>query len=57
MELHGSSIPLKNAILAFLNPRQAPSKAPRGEQNLDLRRDFVITSVRSSSLSNISTGC
>jgi hypothetical protein len=39
------TIPLKNALLAFFNPRQARSKAPRGEQNHDLGRDFVITSV------------
>jgi hypothetical protein len=37
--------PLKNAILAFFQPRQARSKAPHGEQNTDLRRDFEITSV------------
>jgi hypothetical protein len=50
------SCPLKNAIVAFFKPRQARSQAPCGSQNNDLRRYFVIASMRCRSLLSKTTG-
>ncbi len=52
-----ASSPLKNAVVAFFNLAKCKAKLRTEAQNNDLRRNFVIASVRCHSPSNSSTGC
>jgi hypothetical protein len=46
---------LKNAVVAFFNLAKCEAKLRTEAQNNDLRRHFVIASMRRRSLSNSST--
>jgi hypothetical protein len=50
-----SSSLLKNAVVAFFNLAKCEAKLRTEAQNNDLRRHFVIASMRRRSLSNSST--